>query len=164
MPRLRTVLAACVLVLLLSVGATALLSSVQRLHGEVTLGRGVHRERGIPPVRTRQLPTRRPRAPRRAQAGSVDGARAAEPRVAYAPAPRYPIGALRRQRQGLVEVRVQLGPGGRVIDAAVQHTSGDPELDRAALRAVRRWTFDMPPNARRETVLPIRFHIDTPSP
>jgi len=164
MPRLRTILAVCVLVLLLSVSGTALLSSVQRLHGEVTLERGVRRERVARTVRSRPRPTRRQRATRETRSGPGAEASAAAPRVAFAPAPRYPIEALRKHRQGLVEVRVQLGPDGRVLDAAVQHTSGDPELDRAAVRAVRRWTFDLPPHARRVTVLPIRFHIDAPHP
>jgi protein TonB len=166
MPRLRTTLAVGVLVLLLSVGATALLSSVQRLHGEVTLDRGLRPTRAVmrvqrrPTTQVRPIHANRPSPP----APAADGVRAAEPRVTYAPAPHYPIRALREQRQGVVRIRVRLGAHGRVLDAVVQQSSGDPELDQAALRAVHAWTFDMPPHARREAVLPIRFHIDAPRP
>lgn len=162
MPRLRVTLALSVLVLLLSVGATALLSSVQRLGDAVTLDAGSRR---VPHVTTlRHVPHRT----RRAVAKPVRPAAPSErvvadaPQPLHAPAPHYPIEALRNKRQGLVRLRVRLDAGGRVLGASVQHSSGDPQLDRAALVAVRQWTFTMPPGAHRETMVPIRFHIDAP--
>jgi protein TonB len=162
MPRLRVTLALSVLVLLLSVGATALLSSVQRLGGGTTLDAGPHRAVQIPhPRRAVPLP-RRATAPPASEGGATGSARAAEPRPLHAPAPHYPIEALRAHRQGLVRLRVQLGAQGRVLGTVVQQSSGDPLLDRAAQAAVRGWIFAMPPGARRQATVPIRFHIDGP--
>ena len=55
--------------------------------------------------------------------------------------PVYPE-ELRRQRiGGRVLLRVTIGPDGRVADAAVSRSSGEPLLDEAALTAVRTWQF-----------------------
>jgi protein TonB len=157
--RVRTPWVFSVTVLLLSLGATALLSDVQRLHGAATLDPGT--PHAVPKV------TRRPHvAPHRSTPETrhevIDRVQAAEPEVAFSPSPRYPIRALRAQRQGVVRVRLQLDAEGKVTAARLEHSSGDVELDQAALKAVRRWRFTMPPHARREVVLPIRFRIDEP--
>ena len=57
------------------------------------------------------------------------------------PAPVYPLEARRRRQQGIVRLRVTVSVDGRVEDIAVARTSGFDLLDRAALEAVRRWTF-----------------------
>ncbi|GAB3032157.1 MULTISPECIES: energy transducer TonB [Oleiagrimonas] len=160
MPRLRIILALSLLVLLLSIGATALLSSVQRLSDGVTLDPGMRATKPLPTVHRRHRSTRE-RAKRDARAdAAVASAQAIEPRPTYTPSPHYPIAALRTHREGLVRVRVMLDARGHVTQAHVQQSSGDAGLDQAALAAARRWTFDMPPHARREAVLPIRFRID----
>ncbi|MDA3914146.1 energy transducer TonB [Oleiagrimonas sp.] len=160
MPRLRTTLALCVLALVFSIAATALLSSVQRLGGSVILDPG--------PMRAEAAQ----RAPARAQhgvkhairsgskAGLTARARAAEPQPVFSPPPNYPIQALREGRGGLVRIRAQLDVDGHVADAQVIDSSGDPDLDHAALVAARRWQFRMPADAQRSVVLPIRFRID----
>jgi len=159
-PRLRVTLALSVLVLLLSVGATALLSSVQRLGGGTTLDSGPHRSLVVSPAR-RALQRPRHPAPQRANgAKQRRRTRALEPRPLHAPAPHYPIEALRAHRQGVVILRAWLDAQGRVRDLQVQQSSGDPQLDRAAQAAVRDWTFALTPGAHRETTVPIRFHID----
>ncbi len=38
-------------------------------------------------------------------------------------------------------MRVEIGPDGVPTDASLVQSSGEPELDRAALQAVRRWRF-----------------------
>jgi periplasmic protein TonB len=162
MPRLRVTLALSILVLLLSVGATALLSSVQRLGDGTTLDAGPHRAVRVPLPRRAMHPPQRATSPPASDNGATGSARAAEPRPLHAPAPHYPIEALRAHRQGLVRLRVQLDAQGRVSGTAVQQSSGDPQLDRAAQAAVRDWKFTMPPGARRQTTVPIRFHIDAP--
>ena len=53
--------------------------------------------------------------------------------------PEYPAGALRDQTRGTVVLDVTIGVDGRVVEAAVVRSI--PELDRAALDAVRQWEF-----------------------
>ena len=72
--------------------------------------------------------------------------------------------ARRLGEEGRVLLRVTVGADGRVRDAAVRQSSGYDDLDRAALRAVRRWTFvparaDGRAVASRVTV-PIDFKLD----
>jgi TonB family protein len=43
--------------------------------------------------------------------------------------------------QGSVRVRVKVDTEGRVEDVEIVRSSGDREVDRAALRAVRRWEY-----------------------
>ncbi len=57
------------------------------------------------------------------------------------PAPRYPQEALSRNIGGTVRVRATVTPNGRVERMDVAESSGNRYLDRAAMEAVRRWTF-----------------------
>lgn len=43
--------------------------------------------------------------------------------------------------EGRVRVRIEIGADGVPTDSSIIESSGDPELDRAALRSVRRWRF-----------------------
>ncbi|WP_101925800.1 energy transducer TonB [Luteimonas rhizosphaerae] len=64
-------------------------------------------------------------------------------RYASAPAPAYPRDALRRQAEGVVQLEVLVGVDGRPLEVRIHRSSGDRELDQAALRHVRRhWTFE----------------------
>ncbi|GEM_PF-3759891 len=144
-------LAAGTTVLLFSVAATALLSSVQRLEGAASLdARG-----GMARAAAHRLATARVKP----SAGVIA---THAPRVLQTPAPRYPIEALRAGRGGKVLVRARLGGNGQVIATAVAASSGDPSLDRAAQAAVRHWVFRMDSGSRRTLVIPIRFRIDRP--
>jgi len=82
----------------------------------------------------------------------------------YMPAPRYPIAALRAQREGKVILSVTVTPEGNVADVTVGHSSGDFDLDRAAEQAVRNWRFaSADTRADRYTAdLPVRFEITRP--
>ena len=57
------------------------------------------------------------------------------------PAPRYPQEALRRGVGGTVKVLANVAPDGSVAKVEVAEGSGNRDLDRAALDAVRRWQF-----------------------
>lgn len=57
------------------------------------------------------------------------------------PAPRYPPQALRRNIGGSVRVQVTVAADGSVERLQLAEGSGNRDLDRAALEAVRRWRF-----------------------
>jgi TonB family protein len=79
------------------------------------------------------------------------------------PDPVYPWQALRRRLQGVTQVLVEVDIFGKVVTARVSQTSGHGILDRAALDAVKKWTF-LPalkdgkpvPGA---AVIPVNFHF-----
>jgi protein TonB len=79
----------------------------------------------------------------------------------YMPSPRYPMAAIRAQREGQVILNVTVTPDGDVTDVSVGRTSGDLDLDHAAEEAVRGWRFaaadDRP--FRYTADLPIRFEL-----
>ncbi|MCC7097864.1 MAG: TonB family protein [Thermomonas sp.] len=55
--------------------------------------------------------------------------------------PRYPPEEMRRGLGGTVRVRVHVAADGSVQDSEIETSSGNRNLDRAALDATRRWTF-----------------------
>ncbi|UCD19458.1 MAG: TonB family protein [candidate division WOR-3 bacterium] len=55
--------------------------------------------------------------------------------------PRYPAAALEFQASGTVVVRVLVGTDGRVKEAAILNSFGNPACEQAALDAARRWEF-----------------------
>jgi periplasmic protein TonB len=57
------------------------------------------------------------------------------------PAPEYPRASFRLGEEGLVVVRVLIGPDGRAQDAQVGKSSGYPRLDQAAVNTVRNWRY-----------------------
>lgn len=57
------------------------------------------------------------------------------------PAPAYPAIAHRRNWEGTVQLRVLVQPNGRPSEIQIQTSSGRPVLDKAAVEAVREWTF-----------------------
>ena len=71
----------------------------------------------------------------------------------------YPSEALRRGLEGEVVILVELGAGGRIVDAAVASGSGHAMLDDAAVRAVRKLGSLGPSTANRTILLPVRFRI-----
>lgn len=76
--------------------------------------------------------------------------------------PAYPVAALRDGIEGTVKVGVAFNTCGNVRDAWVQQSSGNQELDRAALNQALKWQIDAQslPKAVFETGLatvPIRF-------
>jgi protein TonB len=79
----------------------------------------------------------------------------------YMPSPRYPMAAIRAQREGQVILNVTVTQEGDVTDVSVGRTSGDLDLDRAAEEAVRGWRFAAADNRpfRYTADLPIRFEL-----
>ena len=77
--------------------------------------------------------------------------------------PRYPQDARERGAEGRVILEVVVDPKGRARAVKIRRSSGEDDLDRAALEAVRRWRF-IP--AQRNgaavggtAVVPIRFRL-----
>ncbi|HZL18250.1 MAG TPA: energy transducer TonB, partial [Polyangia bacterium] len=78
--------------------------------------------------------------------------------------PDYPIASQRRREEGVVLLNVAVDAGGIPTAISLNRSSGHPLLDRAALDAVRRWTFEparaggVPMFSR--VVVPVRFSLD----
>ena len=57
----------------------------------------------------------------------------------YVTIPEYPIHEVGERAKGTTKIGVTIGPGGEVTSAEVVETSGYPNLDKAAVAAVRLW-------------------------
>jgi protein TonB len=82
------------------------------------------------------------------------------------PPPAYPLSARRLGQSGLVLLRVLVSESGKPAEVRIAKTAGVDALDRAALEAVRGWTFV--PARRGEAPVaawvevPLRFRLDGP--
>jgi len=65
----------------------------------------------------------------------------ARPRYDRNPKPPYPRIARRKGYQGVVVLKVEILPNGRVGELQLKKSSGHPVLDRSALKTVRKWRF-----------------------
>ncbi|BBO74164.1 hypothetical protein DSCW_15810 [Desulfosarcina widdelii] len=87
----------------------------------------------------------------------------AKPRYSQNPPPDYPSIARRRRYQGTVILEVYVLEDGQVGDLRVAESSNYSLLDRAAMKAVRRWQFDPARKGNREVAMwvkvPIRFNL-----
>jgi protein TonB len=77
--------------------------------------------------------------------------------------PPYPESARRLGIQGVAQLRFEVLPTGRVGSILVDRSAGHPDLDRAAVDAVRQWRFE-PARRGSEPVavwvtLPVRFEL-----
>ncbi len=101
-----------------------------------------------------------------AEVEGTDGMRVVDelPKMLKQVAPRYPAGARKRGEQGTVHVRALVKKDG--MPTRVQVPSGKgvtPELDRAAIEAVRQWTF-VPAQSEGKpvavyVVIPVKFQL-----
>ena len=87
----------------------------------------------------------------------------AQPRYRTNPRPDYPLPSLRRREEGIVLLNVQVQADGTPAAISLNRSCGHPLLDRAALEAVRRWTF-APARAAGVpvaslVVIPVRFSL-----
>ncbi|PNS07846.1 energy transducer TonB [Solilutibacter silvestris] len=73
-------------------------------------------------------------------AGTTNGATSAAVPISQ-PAPNYPRTAMQMSREGRVRVKVEIDAEGVPTDSSLVESSGDRDLDRAALQSVRRWRF-----------------------
>jgi protein TonB len=71
----------------------------------------------------------------------------------------FPPEALERGLEGEVTLLVQLGEGGRILDASIASGSGYKILDDAAIRAVLKLGTLGPSSANKSILLPVRFRI-----
>ncbi len=89
--------------------------------------------------------------------------RTARPQGGYQVRPPYPSAPRRLGIQGTTMLRVHVLADGRIGDVLVEHSAGHPDLDQAAMEAVRRWRFEP---ARRGAdavamwvLLPVEFRL-----
>ncbi len=73
--------------------------------------------------------------------------------------PEFPPAVVRKVHKGNVEVRFEVEPGGKVVEATVVESS-HPRLNDAAIEAVKKWRFK--PGTRYHTAaVNLKFDIDT---
>jgi protein TonB len=99
------------------------------------------------------------RPPTTALAVPGDGiTQTAIPRGGYQVRPSYPGSARRLGLQGTTTLRVHVAVDGRVAEVAVHESAGHPDLDHAAVDAVRRWRFE----PARRGVIPVAMWVLLP--
>ena len=69
-------------------------------------------------------------------------ARNRDARPLQQPAPEYPVAAMRAGDEGTVLVRAEIDASGKPSNVELAKRSRSRDLDRAALAAVRNWTFE----------------------
>ena len=87
----------------------------------------------------------------------------ARPLGGYQVTPPYPESARRLGVQGITHLRFEVLPNGRVGSVQVDRSAGHPDLDQAAVEAIRQWRFE-PARRGSEPVtvwvtLPVRFEL-----
>ena len=104
-----------------------------------------------------------PSAPLVAAKASEGVTRTARPQGGYQVRPAYPSAPRRLGIQGTTMLRVHVLADGRIGDVLVERSAGHPDLDQAAMEAVRRWRFEP---ARRGAdavamwvLLPVEFRL-----
>jgi periplasmic protein TonB len=86
------------------------------------------------------------------------------PKVLKSVPPKYPTDALKRGQEGMVFVRTVVNRKGRTEDVAIVPGKGlAPDLDQAALEAIRQWTF-VPAKKKGKPVtisivIPVKFRL-----
>jgi protein TonB len=81
------------------------------------------------------------------------------------PGPVYPMASRRKREQGVVRLRVQVGPDGAPLQVLLERTSNHPDLDAAALDVVKkRWRFAPAKQGDRTVaawvIVPMQFSLD----
>lgn len=134
---------------------------------------GRHDDRALPPdvvpieetmPRPSQSPVSKPPASRetttreRAAPTPTLPDRAARPLTSSKPD--YPAAARRAREQGTVVLEVEVGPDGQPDEVSVARHSGSRELDRAALQAVRDWSFEPAIHNGKAVASSVRVPVD----
>jgi protein TonB len=88
----------------------------------------------------------------------------ARPRYDRNPKPSYPRIARRRGYEGVVVLKVEILPNGRVGQLRVKRSSGHHILDRSALKTVKQWKF-IPAKQGEDPIriwaeIPIKFELE----
>ena len=118
-------------------------------------------EKGSPPQSVAMLPDP---THERAPGAKVSAPQYALPSLGNRP-PKYPLAARRRGMEGRVVIEAQVDRHGEVTTATVALSSGHRLLDRAALGAVKKWTF-RPARRGSQTVratiaIPVTFALES---
>ncbi|RZA21769.1 MAG: energy transducer TonB, partial [Lysobacteraceae bacterium] len=74
--------------------------------------------------------------------------------------PKYPPEELRRGIQGTTVLIVSIDASGSVLDVEVERSSGNRNLDRAAVAAARRWKFNAEVRDGRKVASRVRVPVD----
>ncbi|WP_368566004.1 TonB family protein [Pseudoxanthomonas sp. UTMC 1351] len=74
--------------------------------------------------------------------------------------PEYPPAALRSGVGGTVVVRAKIDASGKPAEVSIAKRSGNRDLDRAAVQAVRRWKFQPAIRNGRATASVVRIPVD----
>jgi periplasmic protein TonB len=78
--------------------------------------------------------------------------------------PDYPEMAKEEGAQGDVQIRITIGPQGQVLAAEIASSSGNPQLDQAALKAAKESTFKPPlvngVPTQRDYIIDYTFSLD----
>lgn len=74
--------------------------------------------------------------------------------------PKYPPEEQRRGIQGTTVLIVSIDPNGGVLDVEVEKSSGNRNLDRAAVAAARRWKFNAEVRDGRKVASRVRVPVD----
>ncbi|AFY59544.1 energy transducer TonB [Synechococcus sp. PCC 6312] len=75
------------------------------------------------------------------------------------PRPAYPSSMRQKGVEGRVGLVVDVSPNGSVISASITQSSGYPEFDSAALRAVRGWGFTSSSQGKQGLPVSVRFEL-----
>jgi len=94
-----------------------------------------------PPVPPPVAPAPRPVEPASSPEQVAKAVPGIDPTPLSAPAPPYPVEALRNGESGTVLLHVEVGADGVPTDVRIAQSSHSRSLDRAASEAVRRWRF-----------------------
>ncbi|MBW4664384.1 MAG: TonB family protein [Chroococcus sp. CMT-3BRIN-NPC107] len=74
--------------------------------------------------------------------------------------PKYPNSARRRGVEGTTKIKVDVNDKGNVTNVRVAESSGNSDLDAAAIRAARNWKFNTPNGAREGLSAKVDFAIE----
>lgn len=87
----------------------------------------------------------------------------ARPRGGYQITPRYPESARRQGIEGISLLRFQVLMDGRVGEVLIERSAGHPDLDHAAVEAIKRWRFEPARKGYQAVtawaVLPVEFRL-----
>lgn len=74
--------------------------------------------------------------------------------------PKYPESARRRGIEGSAKVKLEVDGRGNVTDVKIAQSSGNADLDEAAVRAARRWKLKNPKGGTQGVVAKVDFELE----
>lgn len=81
------------------------------------------------------------------------------PKLLSAPPPRYPAKAKAAGITGKTAVLVRVNSSGSAESTSLYHSSGNPELDEAAVTAARKWKFSPSPGLDERETISVIVHV-----